>query len=424
MSASGSSPATSGAGRLELGAQAGELGVRAAGPAAVRQDAAPVGLGAEVQRVPVPVLDHPGPARDERPGGLPPLAVVGGPVVPRHADGLGVGLGDQERLLPGGEHPVGGLVQRPDAGGLPASARGRRACGRAARGRPACRSTGCPAATSRRVGQLVVVHRRAGVGDAGGDELLGPGVLADDVGLPADELGGLPGLERPPGDVVLRLGVAVRRPQVGPGGQPVRPVDQAPLAVEGLDVAVRGAQVVDEPLEDAVVVKRSRPGSLSTWKPMTAGWSAYRATILRMTRSAWNRKAGWVKSTSCRAPQPMRCPVAPLAGDLRVLPGQPRRHGVGRRAEDDGDAALVRAVEDRLQPVEVEPPVLRLPGGPDRLADPDDGEVGLGHQVEVGLEPLVGLVLVVVRGAEQDAGGQNRHGGTSRKVGSRLRPSA
>ena len=36
------------------------------------------------------------------------------------------------------------------------------------------------------------------------------------------------------------------------------------------------------------------PGSLSTWKPMTAGWSAYRARILRITRSAWNRNAGWV----------------------------------------------------------------------------------------------------------------------------------
>jgi hypothetical protein len=68
----------------------------------------------------------------------------------------------------------------------------------------------------------------------------------------------------------------------------------------------------------------------------------------------------------------------------------------------------VGAVEHRLQPVEVEPAVLRLPGRPDRLADPDDGEVRLGHQVEVGLEPVVGLVLVVVRGAEEDAGGEHR----------------
>ena len=48
-----------------------------AGLLIVRQDAAPVGLGAEVEGVPVPVLDHLGAAGDERPGGLPPLAVVG-----------------------------------------------------------------------------------------------------------------------------------------------------------------------------------------------------------------------------------------------------------------------------------------------------------------------------------------------------------
>jgi hypothetical protein len=118
-------------------------------------------------------------------------------------------------------------------------------------------------------------------------------------------------------------------------------------------------------------------------------------------------------------------PGGVLAGDLRVLAGQPRRHGVRRRADDDGDAALVGPVEDRLEPVEVEAPVLRLPGRPDRFAHPDHGEVGLGHQVEVGLEPFVGpqfgvvrgRVLVVVRGAEQDAGGQFRHEATSRKIG-------
>ena len=75
----------------------------------------------------------------------------------------------------------------------------------------------------------------------------------------------------------------------------MRPVDQAPFAVERLDVAVGVPQVVDESLEDAVVVQQiSLPGSLSTWNPITAGWPAYRPTICRMTRSAWNRNAGWV----------------------------------------------------------------------------------------------------------------------------------
>ena len=35
-------------------------------------------------------------------------------------------------------------------------------------------------------------------------------------------------LEESPGEVVLGLGVAVRRPQIGPVGQPVRPVDEPP----------------------------------------------------------------------------------------------------------------------------------------------------------------------------------------------------
>src|SRR5579875_2248653 len=92
---------------------------------------------------------------------------------------------------------------------------------------------------------------------------------------------------------------------------------------------------------------------------------------------------------------------APLSRDLRVQPRQPRRDRVGGGAEHHADAALVRPVDDRLQPVQVEPAVLRLPGGPDGLADPDDGKAGLGHQVQVRLEVLTALVLVVVGGPEQ-----------------------
>ena len=111
---------------------------------------------------------------------------------------------------------------------------------------------------------------------------------------------------------------------------------------------------------------------------MTAGWSRVPGDdladdALRMEAG----RPGCVKSASCRAPHGIGVPGAALAGDLRILPGQPRRHGIGRRAEDHGDAALVRTVEHRLQPLEVEPAVLGLPGRPDRLADPDDGETGV-----------------------------------------------
>ena len=85
-------------------------------------------------------------------------------------------------------------------------------------------------------GEVRVVDCRPFVGDAGGDELVVSGVLADDVGLPGDELGRQLGLERTPGEVVLGLVVAVRGPQVGPGAELVRPVDQTPRLVEGLDV--------------------------------------------------------------------------------------------------------------------------------------------------------------------------------------------
>jgi hypothetical protein len=65
-------------------------------------------------------------------------------------------------------------------------------------------------------------------------------------------------------------------------------------------------------------------------------------------------------------------------------------------------------VEHRLQPVEAEVPVLRLPRRPHRLADADDGEVGLRHQVEIALQPVVRLVLRVVGDAVQHLGREPR----------------
>ena len=98
-----------------------------------------------------------------------------------------------------------------------------------------------------------------------------------------------------------------------------------------------------------------------------------------------------------------RLPGVRLAGDLRVGVRQPGRGGVGGGAEDDPDAAGVGPVQHGFEPVEVEDAVARLPGGPDRLADPDDGEVRLRHQVEITLEVLRRrLVLEVVGRSEAD----------------------
>ncbi len=405
---------------LELGAQPGEFGVRTTGPSAVREDSAPVGLGAEAQGLPLPVLDHAGAAADEGPGGLAPLAVVGGPVVPGHADGACVGLGDEERFLAGGEHPVGGLVEGPDAGGLPLLFVGVR--GGVGQEQAVLHVVVRVAGGDvEAVGEFVVLDCRAGVGDAGRDEVLRAGVLADDVGLPADELGALAGLELPPGDVVLGLDVAVRGPQVGPRRQPVGPIDQAPLAVEGLDVAVLRAQVVGEALEDAVVVEQFQARfvvDLEADDGRVVGVAGDDLADDPLGVEA-ERRVGEVDFLPGAPADALA--GAPLAGDLRVLAGQPRRDGVGGGTEDDGDAAFVGAVQHRLQPVELEAAVLGFPGRPDRLADPDDGEVRLGHEVEVGLELLVGpcvravggVVFVIVGGTEQHAGGQIRHGQTS-----------
>ena len=109
-------------------------------------------------------------------------------------------------------------------------------------------------------GQVDVLDAGLLVGDAGGHELRGVDELADDVGLPADELGDELGLEAAPGQVVLRLEVAVGPPQVRPRREPVGPVDETPLLVEPLDGAVAVPQPVDEPLEDALVVQQPQAG--------------------------------------------------------------------------------------------------------------------------------------------------------------------
>ena len=208
------------------------------GQAAVRQHAAPVRLGAVVQRVPVPVLDHPGAARDERPRGLPPLA--------RRRPGCwcsGRRWTARWSRSPGTARRGWRTSRRPtwNSAHVPWAVQN---CGvtvvlGCSERRPACRSRRCPLVTSRTDGQVGVLQGGPLVRDARGDELVLARQGADRPGLPVDHLGGQRRLEPAPGQVVLRLHVAVRGPQVRPRRQPVRPVHQAPLPVEGLDVAVR-----------------------------------------------------------------------------------------------------------------------------------------------------------------------------------------
>ena len=171
--------------------------------------------------VPVPVLDHLGATSDEGPRDLPPLAFERREVARRAADCAGIGLGDQKRRLLGCVHPVRRKEQAP-----------RTRCG------PTLwRSIGAgygegvlhgvvrvPGGHIEGAGEAGVVHGRPFVGDARRDELVVAGVLPHDIGLPGDEFGGQLGLERAPGEIVLRLPVAVWFPQISPGAELVGPV--------------------------------------------------------------------------------------------------------------------------------------------------------------------------------------------------------
>ena len=224
------------------------------------------------------------------------------------------------------------------------------------------------------------------VGDAGRDEAAAAGDFAHDAGLPADELGDELGLEAPPGQVVLRLEVALRTPQLAPPRQPVRPVDEAPLLVQPVYGAVAMAQPVDEPLEDVVVVEESRARFVVDLVADDGRVVPVSSDHLPDHPLGVEPVRGVGEIHLLPSSPPDAVPGRRLGRDLRVAPGQPHRDGVGRRAEDHADVPLVGGVEDRLEPVQLEPSVLRFPGRPDRLADPDDREAGLRHQVEVGLE--------------------------------------
>ena len=259
--------------------------------------------------------------------------------------------------------------------------------------------------------RLASSTRRSLVGDAGGDELVVTGVLAGDTGLPGDELGGQLGLEGPPGQVVLRLPVAVRRPQIGPGAELMGPVDEPPRLVQRLDVTVGLAQFVDEALEDAVVVEQQHPG-------LVVDLEADDGRVVGVPAEDLTDHPFGVE-LECRVGVVDLLPATPghplagagLAGDLGVAAGEPGRGRVGGGAEDDRDAAPGGAVEHRRQPFEVEPALLGLPGRPHRFADPDHREAGLDHQVEVGVEPWGRLIFVVVRRAEEHLLARGCHSG-------------
>ena len=148
--------------------------------------------------------------------------------------------------------------------------------------------------------------------------------------------------KRAPGQVVLRLALPSGVHRSAQVREPVRPVDQAP----------RWLRVSTSPYW-------WRRWSTNRWKTPWLWNSSMPGLVVDL--EADDRRVVGVPADDLadhplgveperrvgevdllpRAPRRCAAPVARLAGDLRVLPGEPRRHGVGRGAEDDGDAACV-----------------------------------------------------------------------------------
>lgn len=189
----------------------------------------------------------------------------------RLPDRLRAGLGHQEGRLRRGKHAIGLLIEPLHTGGPP---------DRQAWYVGTCLQRG-PHLVVRVAGgdvegpsQCYIVDGGALVADTCGDELVRARVLANDRRLPRDEVGDQGSLVAAPLDLVLGRMVAVRRPQFGPVREPMRPVGQSPLPVQFLDGALLVLQELDEHWNTSRLCSRCRLGSLSAWKPVTAGCRA------------------------------------------------------------------------------------------------------------------------------------------------------
>ena len=384
---------------LQFLARAAHFRVRAVGLQVVRQDAFPVRLLVRVDRRPVPVLDHVGAVGQVRVDVLAELPVV-------------------RRVLERGA-PVGRLRIRFGDEEVAALERTREVA-------------------VQLLGRAVVLVLRAPVIDvhAGDVELLRDGGFVDvavqcageivrdelararafthELRLPVQEVRHAHLAPARPFQLVARALGAVRAGQVRPRMQVLAPVVQEPCAAEVFRRAEFLFQVVLEADED-VVVGGAVAGRLVVDLP------ADHVRVVLVVRDDAADQALRVEAVGggirihvlAHAVRVLRA-VEFRRQDFRMLARHPRGDRIRGRAHDDLDAGLAHCVDDAVHPRRVEAAVLRLPQAPRRFAQAHDVEAGRLDHLDVLVQPLVGHVFVIVRGAVQDGrevGLRGRRGG-------------
>ena len=81
---------------------------------------------------------------------------------------------------------------------------------------------------------------------------------------------------------------------------------------------------------------------------------------------------------------------------IRIFPDQPCRHRIGGRPENDGNARPIHRFDHPRHMMKVKDAILRLAGAPGALPDPHHIHTGLFHQPDVLLQPLARHILVVI----------------------------
>ncbi len=259
---------------------------------------------------------------------------------------------------------------------------------------------------------LEEVGVRGEAGEIVGDELVRPLELTDDPGLPGQEIGDDLLLEPFPFELIARVEDAVAGRQVLEIRDILSPIVQAPGFVQGGGSA---EYLLDAPAEHGLDMRIGGPRGMGLVIELIADDG-------RMVLESGDKPADdalGVK-TICRMGEVGHLPEAvSVAGrvdrlhlDLGMLLKEPGGYGIGRGAQDDLDTGLVQAVDDPLEPGEIELAVARLHHAPGGFTQAHEIDPGFFHEPDVLFEPVIRHVFEVVRGAVEDRfeAGRRRRG--------------